>query len=193
LIRAGEDLYPPPTPNMEAIPLAERPGVPTLPQLPREMAPSQSAYARPGLPGERAAAAAVAAPPAPPREEAPLPPEVEAIAAFQEAAPVAEPVAPAPAPAPSRRESDRGGLRFGDEVVRRDLEDEDAPRGGGGGRRGRRGGGSAPGAAERVRPGAQPRRGGRFEIDEEEIEEGLAELHGEQFDFGFEDEEEDEE
>jgi hypothetical protein len=146
------------------------------------------------LPGERAAAAAVAAPPAPAREDAPLPPEVEAIAAFQEA-PVAEPVAPPAAPAPTpRRESDRGGLRFGDEVVRRELDDEDAPRGGGGGRRGRRGGSAAQGAAERARPGAQPRgRGGRFEIDEEEIEEGLAELHGEQFDFGFEDEEDDEE
>jgi N utilization substance protein A len=185
LIRAGEDLFQPPTPNMEAIPLAERPGVPVLPQVPRgEGAPSQSVYARPGLPGEQRAAA-VAAPAAPPREEAPLPPEVEAIAAFQEA-PVAEPVAaPAPAPAP-RREAERGGLRFGDEItVRRDLDEEDAPRGGGG-RRGRRGAGGQA-APERARPGAQQRRGGRFEVDEEEIEEGLAELHGEQFDFGFED------
>jgi N utilization substance protein A len=190
LIRAGEDLYPPPTPNMEAIPLADRPGVPTLPQAPREVAPSQTVYARPGLPGERAAAA-VAAPPAPPREEAPLPPEVEAIAAFQET-PVAEPVAPAPPTPTPRRETDRGGLRFGDEIaVRRDLDDEEAPRGAGG-RRGRRGGGGGgQGAPERARPGAQQRRGGRFEIDEEEIEEGLAELHGEQFDFGFEDDDED--
>ena len=34
LINAGQDLYPPPRPNMEAIPLAERPGLPTLPPVP---------------------------------------------------------------------------------------------------------------------------------------------------------------
>jgi N utilization substance protein A len=194
LIRAGEDLFQPPPASMEAIPLAERPGVPTLVAVPREVAPSQALYARPGLPGERPAA--VAAPVrTETREAAPLPPEVEAIAAFQET-PVAEPVAPAattaPAPAPvaPRRESERGGLRFGDEFgERRELDDEAPARGAAGpARRGRRGGPVTPAAGERARPAAAGRRNRRFEVDEEEIEEGLQELHGEEFDFDFKDE-----
>jgi N utilization substance protein A len=187
LIRAGQDLYPPPTPNMEAIPLAERPGLPTLPPLPAELPPSQAVYARPGLPGERPPV--IAPVPAPARAEAPLPPEVEAIAAFQ---PPAE--APAAAPAPvappePRRAPEPGGLRFGEEIaVRRDLEDETA-RGGGAGRR-RRGG--APVGDRAARPAAA-RRSRRFEVDEEEIEEGLLELHGEEFDFELDESDESEE
>jgi N utilization substance protein A len=196
LINAGQDLYQPPRPNMEAIPLAERPGLPTLPTPPQEMAPSQAAYARPGLPGEQRPAA----PPEPeapaiePEEEAPLPPEVEAVAAFQETpvadpAPAAEPAAPA-APRPARAPSGPGGLRFGEELGERRELDEEAPRRGGAPvRRGRRG---AP-AADRARPAAPGRRNRRYEVDEEEIEEGLQELHGEEFDFGFEDPEESDE
>lgn len=177
---------------MEAIPLADRPGVPTLAQLPpREVAPSQALYARPGLPGERPAALA------PAREsEVPLSPEREAIATYldQDVLAVAlggaeAPAAAAPA-APARRDTpDRSGLRFGDDVVRRELEDETATGRGGparGGPRGRRGGTST--AAERARPAAAGRRNRRFEVAEEDIEEGLDELHGEEFDFDFEDE-----
>ena len=199
LIHNGEDLFQPPEPNMEAIPLAERPGVPTLVAVPRDVAPSQALYARPGLPGERPAAIA-----APARDfETPLSPELEAVAAYQDLAPaatVASPEAPAAAaPAapvvPVRRDTpDRSGLRFGDDVVRRELEDETAtgrggPARGGPGARGRRGG--PPTAAERARPPAAGRRNRRFEVADEDIEEGLDELHGEEFDFDFNDAEDD--
>ncbi|RLT26098.1 MAG: transcription termination/antitermination protein NusA, partial [Chloroflexi bacterium] len=119
LIKAGEDLYQPPEANMEAIPLAARPGVPSLPETPRELPASQAAYARPGLPGEQRPAAVAA-----PVVEEVLSPEVEAVAAFLEAEPAvattAEAAAPAPAApaAPQRRERDDrgpGGLRFGDD------------------------------------------------------------------------------
>ena len=190
LIHAGEDLFQPPPASMEAIPLAERPGVPTLVAPPREIAPSQALYARPGLPGERPAA--VAAPVREvAREAAPLPPEMEAVAAFQE--PVLPGTAAEPlAPSAPRRESERGGLRFGDEFgERRDLADEEtARRSGVPARRGRRGGPATPAAGERARPAAAGRRNRRFEVDEEEIEEGLQELHGEEFAFDFKDEDE---
>ena len=190
LIKAGEDLYQPPEANMEAIPLAARPGVPSLPETPRELPASQAAYARPGLPGEQhpAAAAAVAAPVV----EEVLSPEVEAIAAFRDAEPAAAATtAPAPAaPTPVRRERDDrsapGGLRFGDDIVRRELEDESAPArrtGPGAGRRG-------PGQPERQRPADAGRRNRRFEVDDEDIEEGLEELHDEKFDFDLTDDEE---
>ncbi len=179
LIKAGEDLFQPPPASMEAIPLADRPGIPALAVAPRETtAPSATAYARPGLPGEQRPAAV-----AMPVEAAPLTPEMEAVAAFQET-PVAEPVAPA---AP-RRDTSGGSLRFGDEIlVRRDLEDEDAPRGAGA-RRGAGGRRGAPvPAGDRARPAAARRGPRRFEVDDEDIEEGLEELNGEEFDFGFED------
>ncbi len=198
LINAGQDLYQPPRPNMDAIPLAERPGLPTLPEAPREVAPSQAAYARPGLPGEHPVA------PPQPRVEAAeetLPPEVEAVAAFVEtpaAVPEREPAAATTAAAPEApvrrapepRTGAPGGLRFGEEVTeRRELDEEGASRRGGGppARRGRRG---APTTPERVRPAAAGRRSRRFEVDDEEIEEGLQELHGEEFDFGFEESDE---
>jgi hypothetical protein len=82
-------------------------------------------------------------------------------------------------------------LRFGEELGERRELDEEAPRRGGGppARRGRRG---APATPERVRPAAAGRRSRRFEVDDEEIEEGLQELHGEEFDFGFEEPEDSE-
>ncbi|MBX7111395.1 MAG: hypothetical protein K1X87_06055, partial [Dehalococcoidia bacterium] len=65
----------------------------------------------------------------------------------------------------------------------RELDEEGPRRGGPPARRGRRG----PATPERVRPAAAGRRSRRFEVDDDEIEEGLQELHGEEFDFGFED------
>ncbi len=190
LIRNGEDLYPPPEPNMEALPLAPTPALPTLPDF---VAPSQAGYARPGLPGEHELVEA-------PAEPAPLTPEQEVLAEFAEPA-AAEPVeeaaaaaevvveeAPAAPPrAPAAAPSAPGGLRFAEEIGElRDIDDEpDRPaRGGRSPARRRRRGGAQP---ERDR---QPRGGRRrFEVDEDEIEEGLSELHG---DLPFEDEDEDE-
>src|SRR5690606_14588853 len=70
LIQAGEDMYPPPEPNMEAIPL-ERPAASAEAGLraPEVVAPSQADYARPGLPGERQRPAPVAVPAQPEEEE----------------------------------------------------------------------------------------------------------------------------
>ncbi|MEX2230310.1 MAG: transcription termination factor NusA [Dehalococcoidia bacterium] len=186
LMKAGEDLYQPPEPNMEAIPLREQPGLvaaATL-ELPDEVAPSISAYGRPGLPGERRTLPPPQAPtPAPARpaeEEVRLTPELEVIAELiesEEAAAAAQDVAPARvreergAPTP-------GGLRFAEEI--RDLRpDEDEDEAAGRGPRRRRRG--TPGAARREAPPARPVRAARkfeLDIDEEEIE---AALKGEDF------------
>jgi hypothetical protein len=111
---------------------------------------------------------------------------MEAVAAFQEApveaAPAAATTEAAPA-APRRQTPDRSGLRFGDDIERRDIEDETSGRPGAPVRR-RRGGPATP---ERARPADAGRRNRRFEVDEEDIEEGLQELHGEEFDFDFDD------
>ena len=185
LILSGQDLYPPPPPNMEAILLPDRPGVPTLVAPPREVPPSQATYARPGLPGERPPV--VVAPPEPVAAAAPaaLSPEAEAVAAFR--APAEAPSA-APTPAPTetpRRPTEPGGLRFGEELpARRELEEEGGPRG-----RGPRRRGGAPVGPERARPAAAVRRSRRFEVDAEVIEAGLLELHGEEFDFVFDESE----
>ena len=181
LIRNGEDLYPPPEPNMDAMPLAPAPALPTLPTLPDVVAPSQAGYARPGLPGEHEP---IEAP-----EPAPLTPEQEVLAEFAEsteavgeAAAAAELAVDEAAPAeaaparPAAPRSEPGGLRFAEEIGElRDIDDEaDRPArpGRGPARRRRRG------AAEPARD-RQPRGGRRrFEIDDEDIEEGLSELHG---------------
>ena len=183
LIHNGEDLYPPPEPSMDAIPMAEPIGLPTI-----ELGPTGPDYAQPGLPGERVE------PPAPAavEEPAPLTPEQEVLAEFAEpaaevaepavaeaATPVAEPevVEAEPEPEPERaaastRRSAPGGLRFAEEIGGlRDIDEEDdqrrqpARRARGGRRRG-------PAQPER------PARGGsrRFEVDEDEIEEGLADI-----------------
>ncbi len=146
------------------------------------MAPSQAAYARPGLPGTQA-------PTEPPRprveDERPLTPEEEVLAeivASEEAPATEAPAAPA-APAapevvrPAAAAPGIGGLRFGDELrIDRDIEDDrgarPAPR-----RRGRRGRGGP--VVERGAAAARPeRRTRRFEVSDDEIEEGLEELHG---------------
>ncbi|MEZ4502714.1 MAG: transcription termination factor NusA [Dehalococcoidia bacterium] len=192
LISQGEDLYPPPEPNMEAIPLAERPGLPGLamPPVSDIVAPSQADYARPGLPGEQPPAP-VATPAAPAVEEEPerqLTPEEEVLAEIAEQEETVEetPTAPEPAaattapPAETRRERDSAaaGLRFAEDLrIERDFDDD---RAGGAGRRparrGRRGRG-APAGPERT-PARPASRSRRFEVSEDEIEEGLLELHG---------------
>jgi N utilization substance protein A len=197
LIEAGEDLYPPPEPNMEAIPLAEVPGLPSVAEvpLPDEVAPSQAGYARPGLPGEGAPAMptpieqpAAAAP----EREARLTPEQEVLAELQEepAAAEVEPAGPV-APAPQRRAPEEpGGIRFAEElgIRREDEEEQEGPARRDQDRRRRRGRG-APQRAERqpARPQRQPRRVDLGEFDEDEIE---AALHGAEPEF--EDELEDE-
>ena len=169
LIGKGEDLYPPPEPNMEAVPLAPQPGLPSAPQLPSEVAPSQAAYARPGLPGEQPPETVTAA-----EQEPTLTPEQEAVAGFQETetAPVVEePAAEAAAPAAPPASGRPGGLRFAEDIgIARDVDEEDSRPQQHDRRRRRRGG-----AQERV--ARQERPGRHFEVSDEDIEEGLSELH----------------
>ena len=184
LIQGGQDLYPPPEPSMEAVPLAASPSLPTLPAVglatpPDSTAPSQAAYARPGLPGSQPAVA-----PRPPvEEERQLTPEEEVLAeiaateeATVEAAAAAAPVAEAPRTAAPAAP---GGLRFGDEIrINRDLEEERSAREPAR-RRGRRGRGGPVGAERGPAAAARPQnRTRRFEVSDDEIEEGLEELHG---------------
>ena len=192
LIRDGEDLYPPPEPNMEAIPIAAPVGLPTV-----DVTPAGPDYVQPGLPGERAAPEPVV------EEPAALTPEQEVLAEFAEpAAEVAEPVAaeatpevaePEPAEAPPEPEREpvaasapstaTSGLRFAEEIGDlRDLDDEDDQRR----QPARRARGRRRGPAQPDR-GARPARRGsrRFEVDEDDIEEGL----GDMFD-DYEDEDE---
>ncbi len=179
LIQGGEDLYPPPEPNMEALPLAPVPGLPSLPPTalaPEQVAPSQAAYARPGLPGTQP-------PPEAPRrveEERHLTPEEEVLAeivATEEPAIEEAPAAPEVA-RPAASTAAPGGLRFGDELrIDRDIEDDRGARPAAR-RRGRRGRGG-PVGPERGATAARPeRRTRRFEVSDDEIEEGLEELHG---------------
>ncbi|MYD64615.1 MAG: transcription termination/antitermination protein NusA [Chloroflexi bacterium] len=199
LIRDGEDLYPPPEPNMEAIPVAEPVGLPTV-----EVTPAGPDYVQPGLPGERAAPAPVV------EEPAALTPEQEVLAEFAEPAAevgevaepaaaeatpeVAEPeVAEAPAepePEPVAASAPRGatsGLRFAEEIGDlRDLDDEDDQRR----QPARRARGRRRGPAQPERPARPARRGSRrFEVDEDDIEEGLSDIYEE---YEDEDEEYDE-
>ncbi len=174
VIQAGDDLYPPPEPNMEAIPLADRPGLPTLPETSGEIAPSQADYARPGLPGEGAPAA-----PSTEDREPVLTPEQEVVSAPEPEEAAAAPPEPEPAPAPvepvapAEPARSAAGLRFAEDIrVPRDFDTEDeqqrqqAPRRS---RRGRRGGAPAP---ERSVSGG--RRGSRrLELPDEDIDEGL--------------------
>jgi len=175
LIAAGDDFYPPPERHSGAVLLPEQEGTATA-TVPRSIAPSQATYARPGLPGEGAPMTPARTEPTP--AEAPaLAPEQEAVAAFR-GAETAEEEPAAVFEREMRREEARG-LRFAEEI--RDLPelDEESRRAGRGGPA-KAGGKRRPGAPvpERVRPAAARRTDRRFEIDEEEIEEGLIELHG---------------
>jgi N utilization substance protein A len=173
VIHNGEDLFPPPEPNMDAIPLAPVAGIPTLPAA---VDPSQADYARPGLPGERV----FVEPPADETESAQLTPEEEVLAEFAEATveeTVEEVVETTPEPAGATPRVAPGGLRFAEEIGElRDLDDE-----GGGDRPARRGQRSRRRGAATPESVRQPRGGRRrFEIDEEDIEAGLSGLHGDQ-------------
>ena len=185
LIGSGGDLYPPPEPNMEAIPLSDAPAAPSLPPLPAAAAAGAD-YQRPGLPGASPPAAPA---PAASEPEPELTPEQEILAGFveeEEAAPVAE---AAPAPPRAQPAAPAAGLRFAEEIsglAREEEPEERRPP-----RRQRRAGGRGGRAAGAERTPATPREGRRFEIDEEEIEEGLAELHDDysEYETMFEDEE----
>ncbi|MEX2446827.1 MAG: transcription termination factor NusA [Dehalococcoidia bacterium] len=182
VIAAGEDLYPPPEPNMEALPVAghEAP-TPTALTPPDTIAPSQASYARPGLPGERPRIAPVPAEQAEEDEEVRLTPEQEVLAELGEpetaeaeadTAPAAEEAAPAPArPRPSAAP---GGLRFAEEIADLPVDEDEDDRSA---TRRRRPGRRTPAAPARARP-PQPRPGRRVDIEEFDEEEIEAALHG---------------
>ena len=185
LIGSGGDLYPPPEPNMEAIPRSDAPAPPSLPPLPTAAAAGAD-YQRPGLPG---ASPPTAPAPATSEPEPELTPEQEILAGYveeEEAAPVAE---AAPAPPRAQPAAPATGLRFAEEIsglAREEEPEERRPP-----KRQRRAGGRGGRPAGADRTPATPREGRRFEIDEEEIEEGLAELHDDysEYETMFEDEE----
>lgn len=169
---------------MEAIPVERAAAAAAIEEvaLPDTVAPSQAAYARPGLPGERAPLA----PRTPEREtaeEVRLTPEQEVLAAFIEAEEEPETAAPAPVaeePAARRERETATGLRFAEEIgdLRLDEDEEGARRGGApkrGGAKARR-----PGPAARTRPAVQ-RPGRRFDLDELDDDEIEAALHGDDF------------
>ena len=183
LMAAGEDMYPPPEPNMEAIPIAGR-EAPTAAVLtpPDTIAPSQAAYARPGLPGEQRPRT-TAPRPAERDLEVQLTPEQEVLAEMgivdeeeEAAAPAASTPAPA-APRPAQRGTPpTSGLRFAEEIGDRpqDEEEDDDRR-----PRGPRGGPARRGPvtpARRPAPTARPAR--RVTIDEFDEDEIEAALHG---------------
>jgi N utilization substance protein A len=192
LIAAGEDMYPPPDANMEAIPLVGRESAAPAALVPPDtIAPSQAAYARPGLPGERPRP--VAPRPVEEEEEVRLTPEQEVLAELGEVeveVQVVEEVAPVEAPRPIERPRSRsaptpGGLRFAEEIGELQVDDDEeerAPRRGARGPAARPGRRGAPAAPARAR-GPLPRPGRRVDIgefDEEEIE---AALHGDDADL----------
>ncbi|MCK9495816.1 MAG: transcription termination factor NusA [Dehalococcoidia bacterium] len=193
LIQAGEDMYPPPEPNMEAIPVeraaAASAAVETAPE---RVAPSQAAYARPGLPGEHPKPEVAPAPVE--EEEVRLTPEQEILAEIVEAEPeVEEAVAAEPEP-PVRVERPRadrpaaGGLRFAEEIreVQRSEDEDEANRRD---RRKRRGGTTPAGPARPARPPRGGTSGRRFDLDDIDEEEIEAALHGDDF---LDDEDDDE-
>ncbi len=189
LIQAGEDMYPPPEPNMEAIPV-ERPSAAAAaaaPRVPDTVAPSQADYARPGLPGEHQRPAPVA-PAAQPEEEEEvrLTPEQEILAEIVEIEEEEDTAVAAPErPARPERPAAPGGLRFAEEIgeIQR-LVDEDDDRGPRRDRRKKRGGATPAPARARV----PQRPGRRFDLDDLDEDEIEAALHGEDF---LDDEDED--
>ena len=185
---------------MEAIPLASGPGLPTLPQAPRERRRAiAGGYARPG-PARRAAPSRrphreLDEPEARARRprrssRSPSSPRRERSRRVRGGPPRRRAAAPATAqPARTARARPAApGLRFGEELAdRRELDEDERPRASVAAAPPR--GARPPGTPEpRARPRRRGRRSRRFEVDDEDIEEGLHELHGEEFDFGFEDE-----
>ncbi len=181
MIAAGEDLYPPPEPNMEALLHLDEPVLPSLPPL-GDVGVIGADYQRPGLPGSTPPPSLAPAAPAAAagQEEHALTPEQEVLAEFveeQELAPAATIEEPAPTPTRPQPAASPTGLRFAEEIsgLAREEETEERRPARRGARRGAGGRGRAAGP-ERPPPVAR-REGRRFEIDEEEIEEGLDELH----------------
>ncbi len=177
LMGSGADYYPPPEPNMEAIPLTDVSALPTIPERPTEIAPSQADYSRPGLPGEGAPAAPVTRPAAGEPDPQTLTPEQEVVVEFDEedAAATAEerepeaaaPAAPAPAPSAAA-----GGLRFAEDIgERREIDEGDEAAQAARPRRGRRGR-RQPATPEREQPTQRGRV--RFEVDTEDEDVGDA-------------------
>ena len=195
MIAAGDDLYPPPEPNMEAIPVREHAAIPSTPGAVAE----DQDYASADLSDEGVAATmqAVAAAATDTEEAVRLTPEQEILAEFveEEATDALAPTAPveeSDAPAAPRRE-DTGGLRFGDDIRERQIEEEEeGQQQEQQSRRGRRGG--AGGAARQpARQPARPERRGRPLFDEYEEDEIEAALHGDDFlDDKYDDKSEDE-
>jgi len=185
LMAAGEDMFAPPEPNMEAIPVdrAAAAAASAGAQTTDAVAPSQAAYARPGLPGEFPKPEVA---PVPTEEEIRLTPEQEILAEIVDEEPEVEETA-AVAEEPERVErprSDRpaaSGLRFAEEIreVQRVDDDEEANRRD----RRRRRGPAAAGPARTPRPARGPAGGGgrRFDLDEIDEEEIEAALHGDDF------------
>ena len=179
MISGGEDLYPPPEPNMESIPLP--PQAPPAPVPAVAVAPAPAGVA-PAQPPE-AVPAAVEPEPAVP--EIKLTPEQELIAEFAEQeepvaeTTVAEPPAERVVAPPSEREAP-SVLRFADEIRELRLAEEEERERERERRRGRRRSGGA------TQPRPERRRGRQdFEYDEDEIE---AALHGEDYYENYEDE-----
>jgi len=183
LMAAGEDMFAPPEPNMEAIPVDRAAAAASAAATTDAVAPSQAAYARPGLPGEFAKPEVA---PIPTEEEIRLTPEQEILAEIVDEEPEVEETT-AVAEEPERVErprSDRpaaSGLRFAEEIreVQRSDEDEEANRRD----KRRRRGPAAAGPVRTPRPARGPAGGGgrRFDLDEIDEEEIEAALHGDDF------------
>jgi N utilization substance protein A len=192
MISAGQDLYPPPEPNMEALPHLDEPVLPSLPPL-GDAGGVGADYQRPGLPGSSPPPSAAPAAPATGEEQHALTPEQEVRAEFaeeEEIAPAATIEEPAPAPAPPRPQSTPSatGLRFAEEIsgLAREEEatEERRPE-----RRPRRPGARGRAAGPERPPPVARRESRRFEVDEEDIEEGLHEDYSEKAEM-FEDKDE---
>ena len=179
IMQAGGDLYPPPEPTMEAIPAAG--GASSAHPSGHGRGRAVAGRLRPPRPPRRAGGAA------PEERESPevaLTPEQEAVAEFEEeAAPVAASAEAEPAteeaPAAAARSAATGGLRFAEDIGgRRDLDEEDAPQPQPQRERGRRRGRRAAAGTPARTPQPTPRKTSRrFEVEDEDIEEGLSELH----------------
>jgi N utilization substance protein A len=170
LIEAGEDLHPPPEPNLDPIPLTEHAAIPkrSAAELPDGVTPSQAV---PVQTDEQALGETAAV------QEVRLTPEQEILAEFSEKEPAAvvetRPIEEERIVAlPSERE-DPSVLRFADEVRELRLAEEEEQERERERRRGRRRGGTG---ATPARPGRRGRQ--EIEYDEDEIE---AALHGENY------------
>ena len=171
MIEAGEDLHPPPEPNLEPILLAEHAAIPSQPAA--ELSDEAGAPEAVSVQTDEQAPAEAAA-----LDAVRLTPEQEILAEFAEEEPAAvvepPPIEEARVVAPPSEREDPSVLRFADEVRELRLAEEEEQERERERRRARRRGGA--GAA----PARPSRRGGRQEIeyDEDEIQ---AALHGDNY------------